>query len=143
VLVAVLFAHGGTLDARGVRCALAMREALDALNETRGRRGEPGLRMGIGLHTGTVIVGDVGARTRREFTAIGHAVNVAARLEQLTKTLGVPLVVSEDTYRAIGPLREGFTSAGTVEVRGHARPIEVFVQSVLAGAGAQTAGRDA
>jgi adenylate cyclase len=146
-MVDTVFAHGGTLDKytgdgimayfgapvtqpdhaeRAVRCALAMQEALAALNLERGRRGEPSLRMGIGIHTGTVVVGDVGAPRRREYTAIGDAVNVAARIEEFTKTEDVPILVSGETRRRVGD-GIAFVPAGSARLRGRAQPVEVHV----------------
>ena len=145
-MVAAIFDNGGTLDKylgdgimayfgapvaqldhaeRGVRCALAMHAALGRLNERRTARGDAPLRMGIGVHSGPVIVGDVGTQTRREFTAIGHAVNVAARIEQLTKEIGVPILVSEDTRRLAGEAA-AFDEVASVELRGHASPLQLY-----------------
>ena len=93
---------------RAVRCALRMEEKLAALNTARATCGSDPLRMGIGIHTGTVLLADIGAPGRRDYTAIGDAVNVAARLEQATKDQPATILISEATYRQVGgavPLR--------------------------------------
>jgi adenylate cyclase len=146
-MVDTIFSFGGTLDKylgdglmayfgaplpqpdhpeRAVRCALVMRERLVRLNATRATSAEPPLHMGIGVHTGTVILGDIGAARRREYTAIGDAVNVAARLEELTKTRGLSLLVSESTRTRVGEAI-AFTPAGMVELRGRTQPLGVYV----------------
>ncbi|HJQ83948.1 MAG TPA: adenylate/guanylate cyclase domain-containing protein [Candidatus Binatia bacterium] len=112
--------------ARAVRCALAMQADLARLNAERATRGEPALRMGIGIHTGPVVLGDVGAPRRREYTVIGDTVNVAARLEELTKVDGQPILVSESTRAHAGD-GIAFAAAGTVEVRGRSVPLATWV----------------
>ena len=76
-----------------------MLSALSALNSARSAAGLEPLRMGIGIHTGEVIAGNIGAASRRlEFTVIGDAVNTAVRLESATKELGVVAVASGATF---------------------------------------------
>jgi adenylate cyclase len=144
-MVRTVFAFGGTLDKflgdgmmvyfgapvvqadhaeRAVRCALAMTDELARWNVERVQRDEARLAMGIGIHSGTVIVGDIGAPGRREYTAIGHAVNVASRLQELTKARAASILVSGEVRRAVERLC--FEPAGTVTVRGHSEPIAVF-----------------
>jgi adenylate cyclase len=151
-MVAAVFAFGGTLDkylgdglmayfgapvpqpdhaARGAACALAMQRALDELNRARTERGEIALRMAIGVHTGPVVIGDVGAARRREYTAIGDTVNVAARLVELAKAEDVPVLVSEATRRAAGDALR-CSAAHAVRVRGRSEPLAVYVPEATA-----------
>lgn len=149
-MVEELFAFGGTLDkytgdgvmayfgapvatpdhaAQAVRCALAMQAALARLNTLRVQRGTAPLRMGVGIHTGRVVLGDIGAPRRREYTAIGDTVNVAARIEQLTKVHGVPILVSEETRRQAGADFR-FIPAEPVRVKGKSEPVQTYAAMV-------------
>ena len=68
------------VDARAVACAVDMQNALNLLNENQKQLNRPELGMGIGIHTGDVVVGNIGTETRMDYTAQGHGVNLAARL---------------------------------------------------------------
>jgi adenylate cyclase len=82
---------------QAMAAGFAMLSALDALNSRlRSEKRDP-FRIGIGIHTGAAIVGSIGSPERLEFTAIGNTVNLAARVEQLTKQLGVPLLATQST----------------------------------------------
>jgi adenylate cyclase len=93
------------------------------------------IRFGIGIHGGEVIVGDIGYRDHMVFTALGDAVNVAARLQDMTKSLGCEAVVS-DEVRATAGLPPDALPQKDVEIRGRAEPMSV---RVVASAGALTA----
>jgi adenylate cyclase len=86
-----------------VRAALAMRAALDDYNEELAGEGLPPLRVGIGLHRGTGIAGLVGSRALMEFTIVGRTVNVAARVQDLTRRLDADLIVTEDLRAKLAP----------------------------------------
>jgi class 3 adenylate cyclase len=101
------------------------RRAMIALNEKNGETGRAPLNYGIGVHVGDVMYGNIGSRTRLDFTVIGPAVNMAARLETLTKQLGRMVLLS----RAFADFVENefdLERVGEYPVRGFNDPIELF-----------------
>jgi len=104
--------------ARAVRAAQDARGCMQAANAKRSRP----LAFGIGLHMGDVLYGNIGTPTRIEFTVIGAAANEAARIESLTKTLGVPLILSAPVARHV----PGCRPLGLHRLRGVGEPVELF-----------------
>src|SRR5690348_7428263 len=101
------------------------RQAMAALNARNGGIGREPLNYGVGVHVGEVMYGNIGSRTRLDFTVIGPAVNMASRLEALTKQVGKPVLLS----RAFADLVKGdfeLERVGEYPVRGFADPIELF-----------------
>ena len=98
--------------------AQEMFQRLEALNSRLQTDGVEPIEIGIGLNTGHAIVGHVGARTRHEYTATGDVVNVAARLEGLTKEIGYPLLCSESVKEQLGE-DVGLVPLGTHKIKGH------------------------
>jgi adenylate cyclase len=126
---AVMAIFGAPLNDRdhalhGVQAALAMAEALEALNLKWKGEGLPQLRMGIGLHSGEVFAGNVGGRSRVKYTLIGDAVNVASRVEGLNKELGTTMLITEATRRLLGDRVEA-RDCGPREVKGRAELVHV------------------
>ena len=109
-----------------VRAAQEMLAELASFNAFLTERYHHEFRIGIGLHSGPVIVGELGFAKKREFTAIGDTVNTASRIEALNKRAGTSVLVSEATHAAI---RERFAwrKAFRAEVKGKAEPIVVYV----------------
>ena len=81
------------------------------------------LKAGIAIHLGQVIYGNVGAATRLDFTVMGHAVNVVARIQQLSGELSVPILFSQDVATH---LSDTPTSLGRYQVKGVMAEVEVF-----------------
>ena len=119
-----------TGTAEGCRQALAgaaaMAAALERLNRTLRHDLKEPLAIGIGIHAGPVVVGEMGYGRARYLTAIGDVVNTASRLETLTKEYACQLVVSEDVARCAGVDLSAFP-ADEIGVRGRTRPIRVYV----------------
>lgn len=108
-----------------VASALEMQALLGEYNRARARDGLPVLALGIGIATGDVIAGTIGSPKRMDYTVIGDSVNLASRLESITKTYQVRTVLCEDTAAEVRPtfaLRE----LDTVRVRGRTRPTRIY-----------------
>lgn len=88
--------------ADAVRCALAMIEAIRSYNEELAREGLPPLGLGIGIHRGPGLAGMIGSRERREYGFVGRTVNLAARVQSLTRTHGVEILVTEAVRAEVG-----------------------------------------
>jgi adenylate cyclase len=102
---------------RAVRTAIAMQDKLRELNRTWKTEGKPKLKIGIGISTGEVVVGNIGSEKRMEYTVIGQDVNYATRIETLTKELSCDILVAESTYEKVKDfvLAEKF---GPIPIRG-------------------------
>lgn len=152
-----VFAHDGTLDkyigdglmatfgvpktgprdaCNAIACALAMCDSVQKWNVERAERGWQPIEIAIGIHFGTVVMGDIGSEERLEFAVIGDTVNVASRIETLTRDLGTSIAVSDDLVAAAhaqmspsDPLLDGFREAPEQELRGRLTGMIVWTYS--------------
>jgi adenylate cyclase len=147
-MTSVVFSNGGTLDKfigdaimavwgnvrslgmaqdakNCARAALGMRRELRQLNQKWRDQGRMGLGMGIGINQGEVIVGNIGSQERMDPTVIGDAVNLASRLEGLTRIYGVDILVGASAAELV---RDEFhlRSVARVQVKGKSKPVDVF-----------------
>jgi adenylate cyclase len=112
-------------ELNAVKTAMEMRTELARLCAKWESEGLPAIDIGIGIHTGEAVIGNIGSEKRIEYTAIGDAVNVAARIEQLTKELKTPVLISETTIVAIRD-KFDFKDFGAQTIRGRVETINVY-----------------
>jgi adenylate cyclase len=154
-----VFRHGGTLDkylgdglmatfgtpfasdadaVNALRCAQAMITSISELNRERNMRGEPPIRLSIGLHYGEVVLGDIGLN-RLEFAVIGTAVNAASRLETLTREYGCAMIASDELVQR-ARAETGSTNADFLHlvekppriIRGLEQPVGIWTRENIA-----------
>ena len=107
------------------RAAVGMVKALEAFNADQAAQGQPTIDIGIGIHTGEAVVGNMGSEERLNYTALGDSVNVASRLEGLTKEYGSRILITEVTRDGLQGAWET-TFLGAIPVKGRHQPVSVF-----------------
>ena len=113
---------------KAVLTALEIRTAVRQLNVSLAERGET-FRVGVGINTGTALAGAVGPMERQEYTVVGNAVNLAARIDGLNKQFpDHDILISPWTYESLGEHRDKFNlvSLGHVQIRGRNEPVEIW-----------------
>ncbi len=119
---------GSRAAADAIRCALGMRERLTTLNLRRHAAGHSALAISVGVDSGEVLAGTIGAEDRLEFTVIGDTVNVAARLQEVGKVRDVPVLISETSYQlaAAAGVTPPLVAIDTVPLRGRRGAVRVY-----------------
>ncbi len=160
-MTAQIFACGGTVDkyigdevlavfglpqtsavdaVNALKCADMMMKAVSDWNAERAERGEPGLAIGVGLHYGPTVIGDVGGGQSLSFTVIGDTVNTASRLQRLTRSLATPLVAGAALIAAasetlpspeIAGILGALVDRGEYELRGRSAPVRIWTSADL------------
>jgi adenylate cyclase len=142
----IIFRHGGTVDKfegdgilvffgapqlhadhpeRAVRTALEMRDRLTELQSSWREQSDEPLRIGVAINTGEVMVGNIGSSRRMDYTVIGDTVNLAARLQDLTKEFGASVLISGSTQERIKHMFQ-LRDLGSVEVRGRQQHVDLY-----------------
>jgi adenylate cyclase len=146
IMLDIIFKHQGTLDKflgdgmmvefgallpdekqelHAIEAAIEMQNELKNLRARWEKENKPPIQIGIGIHTGTVIVGNIGSEQRMEYTAIGDAVNVASHIQNSTKEFKVPILISETTYQSV---KDKFAceDLGEIFLKGRVEAIRVY-----------------
>jgi len=126
---APFYVENPTLNA--VKSSIEMRLRLEVLNRKWIAEGHEKLDNGIGLHTGYALIGNIGSEMKMDYTAIGDSVNTASRVEGVTKTIGVPILLTQDAYNEV----KDFVICeykGNAELRGRSDIVVYEVKSIRA-----------
>jgi adenylate cyclase len=147
----IIIEHNGTLDkfigdaimafwgapvrtfdhaTQAVECAIDMRQRLGFVNERLLSKSYPEIDIGIGIHSGSVILGNIGSDKKLDYTVIGKNVDLASRLEGLTRIYDCPLIISEDTRELI-PSSIPCMLVDMVRIKGKQCPIRLYVPAEL------------
>lgn len=126
--------QGANDASNALRCGRAMLSKIDLWNQERQDAGEEPIEVSVGIHHGTVVLGDIGSARRMEYAVLGDTVNVACRLEELTRSLGVHMAMSDDLVTAVRhepdteaeTLLSDFDNGGPHPVRGRSEPIVLW-----------------
>lgn len=145
----IVFHHGGTLDkylgdgllayfgaplelpdhaGQALKAAAEMLDAVNILNGEWQARGETTMDIGLGIHSGMVVVGNIGSPRRMEYTIVGEPVNLASRLEGLNKEMHTNVIFSEDIYSRVENFPIGWTvkDLGEKPVRGLTNAVKIY-----------------
>ncbi len=146
IMVSIIIEHKGTIDKfigdaimaifgapvlhaddplQAVLTSLSMLDSLKSFNRNQTAAGKPPFKIGIGLNTGEVVIGNIGSQQKLDYTCIGDTVNLASRLEGLTKLYGAPIIISEYTYKECNSeimARE----IDSVRVKGKVKPVKIY-----------------
>ena len=129
--IMALFDQPGKPDAvearDAVRSGLEMQASLVRFNKLRAKQNYPPTNIGIGVHSGPVVIGTLGSESRMDSTVLGDAVNLASRLEGLTKNYRLPMLVSEDSKNLIFHLEEfNWRLLDRITVKGKSDPVRIY-----------------
>jgi adenylate cyclase len=152
---ACVFENGGTLDKflgdglmatfgtpettpddakNALRCSQSMRNKMRDWNYDRQKDGKPSIRLSVGIHYGNVVMGDIGSERRLEYAVLGDVVNVASRLEALTRPQLAFTVISNEVVDAIGDEKMvvdlGFVKDGAQDIRGRDEEVIIWKQPI-------------
>ncbi len=124
-IMALFSENGGSDDS--IECAIAIQHKIQEYNGHRAKMGYRPIAMGIGIHTGPLMMGVVGVQDRMEGTVISDSVNLASRLQSIAKAFNIPLVISERTFMSLSdPGKYKYRFIGKVRVKGKDAPVSVF-----------------
>ena len=114
-------------EAKGaIKAFLGFQRTLKMYNKHRQKIGEAPVKIGVGIHSGPAMIGTVGSDTRMDFTVIGDSVNLASRLENLTKYYDVSCIISQETYKLLDISPYKIRELDTVQVKGKSQKVVIF-----------------